>query len=663
MFFHDLEEKLEYLVDNDYYEESVVNMYEFEKVKQLFKLAYSYKYRFKSYVGALKFYTSYALKTNDGEKYLERFEDRVVMVAIVLSDGDYEQAVKLVRAMMTNALQPATPTFMNAGRKNRGEYVSCFLLNVSDNLESIMASITQAAQLSKKGGGVGIGLTDIRASGDPIKGVEGASSGVLPFAKVLEDTFSWIDQLATRQGACVVYLHAHHLDVLTLLDAKRENADEKIRLKSLSVGLVIPDITYELAQRGEDMYLFSPYDVAREYGVPFSEVDVTKEYRSLVENPNIRKKKVNAREFFQTVAELRYESGYPYLLNVDTANMKSNVAGTIKMSNLCSEILQPQTDSTFNEDGTFAEVGKDISCNLASMNITNAMTYGPKLGQLVETAVRGLTTVTDMTDIKPAPTVARGNRESHSIGLGQMDLASFLATNEIIYGDEDALEFVLAYFSTIAYHAYRASMLIARERDTVFVGFEDSKYATGEAFEKYLDTDYRPTREKVITLFEKAGVYVPGPEDWEVLTEDVYEYGLYHSHLLTIPPNGSISYLTNSSSSLEPVKDWIEIRKEGKLGRVYYPAPGLTNENKEYFAKGSAYVVGTQAVIDTYVAAGEHIDQGLSMNLFYNTNSTKEAVSSIFAAWKAGLKTMYYARVKRDDLAGTEFEDCVSCAL
>src|SRR5690606_7619076 len=181
----------------------------------------------------------------------------------------------------------------------------------------------------------------------------------------LEDTFKWINQLGQRQGACVVYIHAHHMDVLTLLDSKRENADEAIRLKTLSVGITIPDITYELAAKNEDMYLFSPYDVRKVYGKEFSEVDITANYRDLVENPAIRKTRISARKFFMTLAELRAESGYPYILNIDTANQANPAGGTIKMSNLCSEILQPQSASTFDDAGNYETVGKDISCNLA----------------------------------------------------------------------------------------------------------------------------------------------------------------------------------------------------------------------------------------------------------------------------------------------------------
>ena len=661
VFFHSLEEKLEFLFDNGYYNKRIYENYNPDFVKALYKKAYAYHYRFKSYVGALKFYRSYALKTFDGERFLERFEDRVVVVALDLADGDVGLAENLVDAMMRGALQPATPTFMNAGRKDSGERVSCFLLNTSDSLESIMATLTQAAQLSKRGGGIGINLTDVRAAGDPIKGVKGASSGVLPYAKVLEDTGSYVNQLGQRAGSFVVYIHAHHLDVLDLLDSKKENADEKRRLKTLSIGIVVPDITYELAAKGEDMYLFSPYDVSQVYGVPFSDVDVTAEYRNMVENPAIRKKKTSARGFLQLLASLRYESGYPYIINIDTANRESKVAGKIKMSNLCSEILQPQTDSTFNEDGSFATVGRDVSCNLASLNVARAMEFGTNLPTLVDTAIRGLTAVSDMTDIKAAPTVRAGNRANHSVGLGQMGLAGFFGKEEMYYGDEDSIEFTSAYFSTIAFWAYHASAMIAKERGETFEGFENSKYATGEAFDKYIHTDYTPKREKVRAIFEKYGVEVPDTTAWLGLQTVVQTYGLYNSHTSAVAPTGSISYSSHSTSSIHPITAKVESRSEGKLGRVYFPAPEMTNENQQYFV--DAYEVGWKAVIDVYAAAAPHVDQALSMTLFYSSNSMKEMVNSIIYAHKKGLKSIYYARLKQQALDGTAPEECVSCSV
>ena len=248
VFFHSIEEKLHYLVENEYYEKEVLDQYTPEFIKEAFKHAYSYKFRFEAFLGAYKFYTSYALKTFDGSRYLERFEDRIVMNALALAAGDKKQALALIDEIITGRFQPATPTFLNAGKKQRGEFVSCFLLRIEDNMESISRGINSALQLSKRGGGVALSLSNLREAGAPIKKIEGQSSGVIPVMKLLEDAFSYANQLGARQGAGAVYLNAHHPDIMKFLDTKRENADEKIRIKTLSIGVVIPDVTLEQQQ-------------------------------------------------------------------------------------------------------------------------------------------------------------------------------------------------------------------------------------------------------------------------------------------------------------------------------------------------------------------------------------------------------------------------------
>ena len=249
VFFHDVDEKLDYLLKENYYEREVLDQYSRNFVKSLLDRAYAKKFRFPTFLGAFKYYTSYTLKTFDGKRYLERFEDRVVMVALTLAAGDTTLAEKLVDEIIDGRFQPATPTFLNSGKKQRGEPVSCFLLRIEDNMESIGRSINSALQLSKRGGGVALLLTNIREHGAPIKNIENQSSGVIPIMKLLEDSFSYANQLGARQGAGAVYLHAHHPDIYRFLDTKRENADEKIRIKTLSLGVVIPDITFELAKK------------------------------------------------------------------------------------------------------------------------------------------------------------------------------------------------------------------------------------------------------------------------------------------------------------------------------------------------------------------------------------------------------------------------------
>ena len=661
VFFHDLEEKLNYLVEHHYYEKEVLDQYSFAFISELSKHAYSKKFRFQTFLGAFKFYTSYTLKTFDGKRYLERFEDRVVMVSLFLARGDEKLARQLVDEIISGRFQPATPTFLNAGKKQRGEMVSCFLLRIEDNMESIGRSVNSALQLSKRGGGVAFCLTNIREAGAPIKKIENQSSGVIPVMKMLEDAFSYANQLGARQGAGAVYMNAHHPDIYSFLDTKRENADEKIRIKTLSLGVVIPDITFHLAKKNEPMYLFSPYDVEKVYGVPFTEISVTEKYYEMVDDARIKKTKINAREFFQTLAEIQFESGYPYIMYEDTVNRANPIKGRITMSNLCSEILQVNSASIYNEDLTYSHIGKDISCNLGSLNISATMD-SEDFGQTVEVAIRGLTAVSETSNIASVPSIERGNSMSHAIGLGQMNLHGYLGRERIHYGSEEGLDFTNMYFYTVAFHAVRASMEIAKERGRTFEGFEDSKYASGEYFDKYTEQEWKPRTERVAQIFEEAGVHIPTQDDWAKLRDEVAKHGIYNQNLQAVPPTGSISYLNNSTSSIHPIAAPVEIRKEGKIGRVYYPAPHMTNDNLEYFQ--DAYEIGPEKIIDTYAEATQHVDQGLSLTLFFkDTATTRDVNKAQIYAWTKGIKTVYYSRIRQMALTGTEVEGCVSCML
>ncbi|MFC3629723.1 class 1b ribonucleoside-diphosphate reductase subunit alpha [Paracoccus angustae] len=659
VFFHNLDEKLRYLVDEGYYEAEVLDQYSRNFQRAIWDAAYERKFRFPTFLGAFKYYTSYTLKTRDGQRYLERYEDRVVMVALTLARGDEALAMRFMEEMLSGRFQPATPTFLNAGKKSRGELISCFLLRVEDNMESIGRSINSALQLSKRGGGVALMLTNLREAGAPIKGIENQSSGVIPVMKLLEDSFSYANQLGARQGAGAVYLNAHHPDIMRFLDTKRENADEKIRIKTLSLGVVIPDITFELAKKNADMYLFSPHDVQKVYGVPFSDISVTEKYAEMVDDKRIKKRKINAREFFQTIAEIQFESGYPYIMFEDTVNRANPVHGRIAMSNLCSEILQVNEASEFNEDLSYSHLGTDISCNLGSLNIAATMD-GPDFGGTVEAAIRALTAVSEMSAIDAVPSIRRGNDEAHAVGLGQMNLHGFLARERIHYGSPEGVEFTSVYFAAVAFHAIRASNLLAQEHGRTFKDFEKSKYADGTFFDKYTDRDWLPTLPDVGRVFE--GVTLPTRDDWAALKAAVMRHGLYNRNLQAVPPTGSISYINNSTSSIHPIVSKIEIRKEGKIGRVYYPAAFMSNDNLDYYR--DAYEIGPEAIIDTYAAATEHVDQGLSLTLFFPAEATTRDINRAqIYAWKKGIKTIYYIRLRQTALEGTEVQGCVSCTL
>lgn len=654
-------ERLNYLVNEGYYDARTLTRYDRAFVVKLFERAHASGFRFQTFLGAWKYYTSYTLKTFDGKRYLESFEDRVVMVALTLAQGDEALAEQLADEILSGRFQPATPTFLNCGKAQRGELVSCFLLRIEDNMESIGRAVNSALQLSKRGGGVAFLLSNLREAGAPIKRIENQSSGVIPVMKMLEDAFSYANQLGARQGAGAVYLHAHHPDILRFLDTKRENADEKIRIKTLSLGVVIPDITFKLAKENAEMALFSPYDVERIYGKAFGDVAISELYDELLADDRIRKKTINARDFFQTLAEIQFESGYPYIMFEDTVNRANPIAGRINMSNLCSEILQVNSASTYDENLDYADIGKDISCNLGSLNIAHTMD-SPDFGRTVETAVRGLTAVSDMSHIRSVPSIEAGNAASHAIGLGQMNLHGYLAREGIAYGSPEGLDFTNLYFYTITWHALHTSMMLARERSQRFAGFEQSRYASGAYFSQYLEGDWQPKTEKVRELFARAGITLPTREMWQQLRDDVMRHGIYNQNLQAVPPTGSISYINHATSSIHPIVSKIEIRKEGKTGRVYYPAPFMTNENLALYQ--DAYEIGPEKIIDTYAEATKHVDQGLSLTLFFpDTATTRDINKAQIYAWKKGIKTLYYIRLRQLALEGTEIEGCVSCAL
>ncbi len=672
--FASVMERLNWLIDNDYLEEDFIRQYSPAFLDRLYQYLKDQDFHFHSFMAAYKFYAQYAMRTNDNEYYLENYIDRVAMNALYLANGDEQLAMDLANELIHQRYQPATPTFLNVGRKRRGEFVSCFEIQATDDMNTIGRTINSALQLSKIGGGVGINLNNLREAGAPIKKIKGAASGVVPVMKLLEDAFSYSNQLGQRQGAGVVYLSVFHPDIIEFLGAKKENADEKIRLKTLSLGVTVPDKFYELVEKDAPMYLFSPYDVERIYGKPFSYVDITKEYDNLVANPEITKKKVNARELEDEISKLQQESGYPYIVNVDTVNKANPIEGTIVMSNLCSEIAQVQVPSRVNDDQSYANLGTDVSCNLGSTNIANMMET-PDFGRSVRVMMKGLTHISDAENLTVVPSIKHGNDLSHSVGLGAMGLHGFLAKHHIMYGSPVALEFTSVYFMLLNYWTLVASNEIAQEKGTTFTNFEHSAYADGSYFNKYLTKNWGPKSAAVKELFD--GFFIPTKEDWAALKNRVQQSGLYNAYRLAVAPNGSTSYIGDSTSSLHPIINRIEERQEKMIGKVYYPAPYLSNDTMPYYR--SAYDTDMRNVIDTYAAAQEHVDQSLSMTLFMRSTipagmyewkdgrtdkmTTRDLNILRHYAHQKGIKSIYYIRTFTDDSEEVGANHCESCVI
>ncbi|HBG3427145.1 class 1b ribonucleoside-diphosphate reductase subunit alpha [Clostridioides difficile] len=657
--FNDLEERLKYLIDEGYYSKEVMNQYSIGFIKNIYDMIDKHKFEFQSYMSANKFYQNYALKSNDGKEILETYNDKVLIVALTLGNGDKDLALNLADKIVKQEFQPATPTFLNAGRKRAGEMVSCFLLSVEDSTEGISYAISSSNHLSKIGGGVALNLSKLRASGESIKDIEGAAGGVVGVAKMLEQSFSYFNQMGARQGSGAVYLTVFHPDFELLMDTKKINADEKIRLATLSLGAIIPDKFMELAEKNEVAYAFYPHTVYKKYGVSLDEIEMDEWYDKLVNDSDIRKKEINPRQMLTKIAQMQQESGYPYVVYIDTANREHTLkdVGTIKMSNLCCEIFQYQTPSEIEGYGGKNEWGQDISCNLGSLNIANVMD-NKTIESTVETAIRALSFVADSTDIKPVPTVSNSNSKSHSIGLGAMNLHGYLVRENILYTSDDAIDFSNVFFAMVRYYSIKASMKIAIEKNQTFEGFDKSEYAKGrnsKVLSKYYEQSYLPKSEKVKALFE--GIYIPTKEDWTKLLDEVKEKGIYNAYLMAVAPTQSISYVQNATSSIMPITEPVEVRTYGDSTTIY-PMPFLTNDNMLYYQ--SAYRMDMRKVIDLVAIVQNHVDQGISTTLFItDEKTTRDIARHYIYAYKKGLKSLYYTRTKMT----RDTHECLVCSV
>ncbi|WP_025161939.1 class 1b ribonucleoside-diphosphate reductase subunit alpha [Paraclostridium bifermentans] len=657
--FNTFEERLTFLLENSYYSKDIIDKYSIKFIKETYKAIENENFSFKSYMSANKFYQNYALKSNDGKEILENYNDKVLIVALALGDGNEDLALNLAIKLIRQEFQPATPTFLNAGRQRAGEMVSCFLISVEDSTEGISYAVSSSNHLSKIGGGVALNLSRLRASKEPIKDIDGAAGGVVGVAKMLEQSFTYFNQMGARQGAGAAYLTVFHPDFEMLMDTKKINADEKIRLASLSLGAIIPDKFMELAEKNEIAYAFYPHSVYKKYGVHLDEIYMDEWYDKLVEDNDIIKKEINPRQMLTKIAQMQQESGYPYVVFIDTANKEHVLkdVGMIKMSNLCCEIFQYQTPSDIKGYGGNNVWGQDISCNLGSLNIANVMD-NKDIESTVNTAIRALSFVSDNTNINEVPTIKNGNKASHAIGLGAMNLHGYLVRENILYTSKEAIDFSNVFFAMIRYYAIKASMELSIEKKTTFDGFENSEYAKGiksKVLSKYYTESYLPKTDKVKSLFE--GIYIPTTKDWVNLLDKVKENGIYNAYLTAIAPTQSISYVQNATSSIMPIMEPVEVRTYGDSTTIY-PMPFLTNENMLYYQ--SAYRMDMKHVIDVVSTVQQHVDQGISTTLFVTDDKTTRDIARYYIyAYKKGLKSLYYTRTKMT----RDTNECLMCSV
>ncbi|GGG31611.1 ribonucleoside-diphosphate reductase [Lysinibacillus alkalisoli] len=601
-----------------------------------------------TYIGLKTLTDRYVLRDYHNQQ-VELPQERFMIIAMTLMQDETENRLAKVQeaywAMSQLYMTTATPTLANAG-KTHGQLSSCFIDTVDDSLQGIYNSNTDVATLSKFGGGIGVYMGKIRSRGSAIRGFKGASSGVLPWIKQLNNTAVSVDQLGQRQGAIAVYLDVWHKDVLPFLDVKLNNGDERLRAHDIFTGLCLPDLFMEAVVAREDWYLFDPHEVREVMGFSledyYDEVrgqgSFRQRYQACVAHEELTRTVVPAIDIMKRIMRSQLETGVPFMFYRDEVNRKNpnKHKGMIYSSNLCTEIFQNMSPTTFDsvelEDGiimTKHTAGDFVVCNLSSINLGRAVPANV-LSRLIPIQVRMLDNVIDHNTI-PVKQAEYTNQRYRGIGLGTFGWHHLLALEKIVWESEEAVAYADTLYEQIAYLTIQASQTLAKEKGA-YPLFEGSEWQTGS----YFDTrDYKS-------------------EAWLTLKEQVAKYGIRNGYVMAVAPNSSTAIIAGSTASIDPIfqKSYSEEKKDYKIPVT---APSL-NEQTTWFYK-SAYFIDQNWSVKQNAARARHIDQGISFNIYVqNTVKAKDLLQLHVNAWDSGIKTTYYVRS-----TSVELMDCHAC--
>ena len=558
----------------------------------------------------------------------------------------------------------ATPTLSNA-RKPDHQLSSCFIDTVPDSLVGIYRSIDNFAQVSKYGGGMGMYLGKVRATGGSIRGFEGVAGGVIRWIRVINDTAVAVDQLGMRQGAVAVYLDAWHRDLPEFLNLRTNNGDDRMKAHDVFPAVCYPDLFWRMAEESldQDWHLMCPHDILQVKGYALEDFygdEWERRYRDCVADPRISKRRILIKDLVRLILKSAVETGTPFAFMRDAVNRANpnGHEGVIYCSNLCTEIAQNTsaieevTREVVTEDGdtvvvTTTRPGDFVVCNLASLSLGRLPVEDDEvMGHVIETAVRALDNVIDL-NFYALPYARITNHRYRSIGLGVSGYHHMLARRGISWESEDHLAFADEVFERINYHAIRASERLAEERGAYGL-FEGSDWQTGAYFAK---RGYCSLSGEVAEVREGA----MGSERWGELAEAVVRNGVRNAYLLAIAPTSSTSILSGTTPGIDPImrKFFLEEKKGSMLPRV---APELSPRTYWYY-KPAHYIEQAWSVRAAGVRQ-RHIDQAQSMNLYITNDYTLRQVLRLYLeAWRRGVKTIYYVRSK-----SLEVEECESCS-
>ncbi|MEV3047479.1 ribonucleoside-diphosphate reductase subunit alpha [Paenibacillus larvae] len=643
-------ELISMLCEKGIYKAELIDSYSREEIEDLGRAIQPEKDKLFPYVGLITLAERY-LATGFAGEFYELPQERFMIIAMQLMIQEKRSTrLKWVKeaywALSNQYMTVATPTLSNAGKARAGQLSSCFIDTVDDSLQGIYDSNTDIARLSKMGGGIGVYMGKVRSRGSDIRGYKGKSSGVLPWIRQLNNTAVSVDQLGTRKGSIAVYLDVWHKDILSFLDLKLNNGDERLRAHDIFPGVCIPDLFMEAVEQRGEFHLFDPHEVRQVMGYSLEDLYDEKvgegsfrtKYEECVNNPQLSRTTVQAIDIMKRILISQLETGTPYMFYRDTVNRANpnKHKGMIYSSNLCTEIMQNMSATTLIEeelnDGEIVirkQAGDFVVCNLSSIHLARAVPDGV-LERLIPVQIRMLDNVIDINRIE-VPQATYTNKRYRAIGLGTFGLHHLLALKKIQWESEEAVVYNEALYERISFLAIQASMELAREKGA-YPLFEGSGWETGEYFEL---KGYKS-------------------EEWKKLQQQTKENGMRNGYLMAVAPNGSTSIIAGSTASIDPIYDLISY-EEKTTYKIANPAPDLSPQTIWYYK--TAFHIDQHWSIRQASARQRHIDQGQSFNLYVKPDiKAKQFLELHLDAWRSGLKASYYVRSR-----AVEVEDCVVC--
>lgn len=648
----DFRSKILFLTSEGLYGKYIGENYTNKELEELGSYLKNERNKLLTYSGLDLVMKRYLIKTFKGE-YIESVQEMFMGISMHLAMGEKNKvhfAKKLYDILSTLKVTMATPTMTNA-RKPFNQLSSCFIDTVPDTLKGIYRSITNFAQVSKHGGGMGLYFGKVRAQGSDIRGIKNVAGGVIRWIKLANDTAVAVDQLGVRQGAVACYLDIWHKDIPEFLNLRTNNGDDRMKAHDIFPAVCVPDIFWKMCRDNidENWYMFDPHEVLKKYGRALEDTygkEFEEFYKKLVADRSISKRVISIKDIIRLLIKSWTETGTPFVFNRDLVNEKNpnKHMGMIYSSNLCTEIAQNMSPSEtiseeiITEDGDVVIVNKIkpgdfVECNLASLTLGNIDVNDKKeLEDVIDTVVRALDNVIDL-NYYPTAYAKVTNKKYRAIGLGTSGYHHMLVKNDIKWSEEEKhLEFVDRVYEDINYFAIKASMNIAKEKGS-YEAFAGSDWDKGDYFIK---RGYKSER-------------------WVELKKEVHENGLRNGYLLAIAPTGSTSIISATSAGVDPImnKYFLEEKKGAIVPRV---APGLNT--KTFWLYENAYNIDQNISMRACGIRQRHIDQAQSVNIYITTEYTMRQILNIYlTAWEAGVKSIYYVRGK-----SLEVEDCDSCA-